>query len=193
MRKVEKRVAFFLRWKHLHDPECFNQINCALYDDHCLWVVPGSHSRGDTAAEVRACERQNGRSLFLFRGPFACGFVPSLSWQSVAIRSAKPRTAIIYQDKLGTEKTVNSNLNKHERVRFCHQVSRFPERPVPMPALEEDEADEGQFLSDPERESLCLEYARSMPGAVNLQLKAGKIIRKRKNDLLFHWFLRIVS
>jgi hypothetical protein len=72
-------------------------------------------------------------------------------------------------------------------------VSRFPERPVPMPALEEDEADEGQFLSDTERESVCLEYARSMPGAVNLQLKAGKIIRKRKNDLLFHWFLRIVS
>ena len=59
-----------------------------------------------------------------------------------------------------------------------------------MPALEEDEADEGQFLSDTERESVCLEYARSMPGAVNLQLKAGKIIRK--NDLLFHWFLRIV-
>ena len=62
---------------------------------------------------------------------------------------------------------------------------------MPMPALEEDEADEGQFLSDTERESVCLEYARSMPGAVNLQLKAGKIIRK--NDLLFHWFLRIVS
>ena len=77
----KKERPFFLRWKHLHDPECFNQINCALYDDHCLWVVPGSHSRGDTAAEVRACERQNGRSLFLFRGPFACGFVPSLSWQ----------------------------------------------------------------------------------------------------------------
>ena len=76
----KKERPFFLRWKHLHDPECFNQINCALYDDHCLWVVPGSHSRGDTAAEVRACERQNGRSLFLFRGPFACVFVPSLSW-----------------------------------------------------------------------------------------------------------------
>ena len=28
-------------WGHFHDPACFDQINCALYDDDCLWVVPG--------------------------------------------------------------------------------------------------------------------------------------------------------
>lgn len=29
----------------------FNQLNAALYDDHSLWVVPGSHHREDTAEE----------------------------------------------------------------------------------------------------------------------------------------------
>lgn len=29
----------------------FNQLNAALYDDHSLWVVPGSHDREDTEAE----------------------------------------------------------------------------------------------------------------------------------------------
>ncbi len=35
----------------LHKPQMFNQLNAALYDDHSLWVVPGSHNREDTAAE----------------------------------------------------------------------------------------------------------------------------------------------
>lgn len=30
----------------------FNQINLALYQDSCLWVVPGSHLRRDTPAEA---------------------------------------------------------------------------------------------------------------------------------------------
>jgi hypothetical protein len=30
----------------------FNQINCALYEDSCTWVVPGSHLRRDTRAEI---------------------------------------------------------------------------------------------------------------------------------------------
>ena len=30
----------------------FNQVNCALYEDSCTWVVPGSHLRADTDAEV---------------------------------------------------------------------------------------------------------------------------------------------
>jgi hypothetical protein len=30
----------------------FNQINCALYEDNCTWVVPGSHLRRDTKAEI---------------------------------------------------------------------------------------------------------------------------------------------
>jgi hypothetical protein len=29
----------------------FNQFNAALYDDHALWIVPGSHNREDTPAE----------------------------------------------------------------------------------------------------------------------------------------------
>jgi hypothetical protein len=36
------------------DPDLFNQINCALYQDDSLWVVPGSHSRDDTEAEREA-------------------------------------------------------------------------------------------------------------------------------------------
>eukprot|EP01051_Picozoa_sp_SAG22_P018139 SAG22_NODE_2969_length_2061_cov_1.966871_3_plen_430_part_00 len=83
-------------WQNLHDPACFNQINCALYDDHCLWVVPGSHRRGDTAEEV----------------------------------------------------------------------ARFPARPVPAPVLHDSQ-------SDAERTAACIDYANSMPGAVNLRLQAG--------------------
>ena len=36
------------------DPDLFNQINCALYQDDSLWVVPGSHARDDTAEERAA-------------------------------------------------------------------------------------------------------------------------------------------
>jgi hypothetical protein len=38
----------------LNRPLMFNQINGALYDDHCLWVVPGSDARRDTDAERAA-------------------------------------------------------------------------------------------------------------------------------------------
>lgn len=31
----------------------FNQVNCALYEDSCTWVVPGSHVRPDTDGEIR--------------------------------------------------------------------------------------------------------------------------------------------
>jgi len=31
----------------------FNQVNCALYDDSCTWVVPFSHNRRDTDEEIR--------------------------------------------------------------------------------------------------------------------------------------------
>lgn len=40
--------AFFKAVKNLG---MFNQLNGALYDDHSLWVVPGSHNREDTAEE----------------------------------------------------------------------------------------------------------------------------------------------
>jgi ectoine hydroxylase-related dioxygenase (phytanoyl-CoA dioxygenase family) len=43
--------AFF---KAIHDLRMFNQLNAALYDDHSLWVVPGSHNREDTADERAA-------------------------------------------------------------------------------------------------------------------------------------------
>ncbi len=32
----------------------YNQLNAAVYDDHSLWVVPGSHNRPDTDAEHHA-------------------------------------------------------------------------------------------------------------------------------------------
>lgn len=35
-------------------PRMFNQFNGALYDDHSLWVIPGSQSRRDTDAERAA-------------------------------------------------------------------------------------------------------------------------------------------
>lgn len=38
--------------KVMLDIRLFNQINCALYDDSCTWVVPGSHLRKDTPGEI---------------------------------------------------------------------------------------------------------------------------------------------
>ncbi|MBM3261976.1 MAG: hypothetical protein FJY97_00880 [candidate division Zixibacteria bacterium] len=40
-------------WDELFsDIRYFNQVNCALYDDHSTWVVPGSHLRRDLPREV---------------------------------------------------------------------------------------------------------------------------------------------
>jgi hypothetical protein len=36
---------------HFDDPGVFNQCNVPLYEDHSLWVVPGSHRRPDTPEE----------------------------------------------------------------------------------------------------------------------------------------------
>ena len=41
--------AFF---RAVRDLRLFNQLNGALYDDHCLWVVPGSHNRDDLPEET---------------------------------------------------------------------------------------------------------------------------------------------
>jgi hypothetical protein len=42
------------KWQSLlHDQRMFNQTNVALYDDGCLWAVPGSHLRRDTPQEIR--------------------------------------------------------------------------------------------------------------------------------------------
>ncbi|MEK8051128.1 phytanoyl-CoA dioxygenase family protein [Ideonella sp. DXS22W] len=42
------------KWQRLLlSPRMFNQTNVALYDDGCLWAVPGSHLRGDTPGEIR--------------------------------------------------------------------------------------------------------------------------------------------
>ncbi|MCS6777201.1 MAG: hypothetical protein RMJ43_08085 [Chloroherpetonaceae bacterium] len=40
--------VFFEAVKNLR---MFNQLNAALYEDHSLWVVPGSHNRRDTPGE----------------------------------------------------------------------------------------------------------------------------------------------
>jgi len=37
---------------HYQDVKLFNQVNAALYEDTCTWVVPGSHLRPDTDAEI---------------------------------------------------------------------------------------------------------------------------------------------
>jgi ectoine hydroxylase-related dioxygenase (phytanoyl-CoA dioxygenase family) len=40
------------RWKRDYcDLELFNQANCALYEDGCTWLVPGSHARENTQEE----------------------------------------------------------------------------------------------------------------------------------------------
>ncbi len=77
------------------DLKLFNQVNCALYEDSCTWVVPGSHLRRDLPGEI----------------------------------------------------------------------ARFPQRPIAKPELE--------GLSCEQCERVCLEYCRSMPGAVQLHLDAG--------------------
>ncbi|MEZ0324923.1 MAG: phytanoyl-CoA dioxygenase family protein [Fimbriimonas sp.] len=41
-------------WEAMKNPLMFNQLNAALYDDHSLWVVPGSHNREDTDEERSA-------------------------------------------------------------------------------------------------------------------------------------------
>jgi hypothetical protein len=38
-------------WRAVLNPRMFSQLNGALYDDHSLWVVPGSHRRRDTPQE----------------------------------------------------------------------------------------------------------------------------------------------
>jgi hypothetical protein len=43
----------FAEWRAiLLDRDYLNQSNCALYEDHSLWVVPGSHVRGDLPSEA---------------------------------------------------------------------------------------------------------------------------------------------
>jgi len=80
------------------DPRLFNQLNAALYDDHSLWVVPGSDRRGDTSAE---------RAAF---------------------------------------------------------VSSPPEGPVLS-----------DTMSSAEREAVCMDYARRMPGGTPVALYAGDV------------------
>jgi hypothetical protein len=46
--------AFFQSVTNL---QMHNQLNAALYDDHSLWVVPGSHDREDAAEERAAFPR----------------------------------------------------------------------------------------------------------------------------------------
>lgn len=77
------------------DLNYFNQINCALYEDSCTWVVPGSHLRRDLKREAEL----------------------------------------------------------------------FPDRPIKAPDLD--------GMTAEERESVCMDYTLSMPGAVQLHLCAG--------------------
>jgi hypothetical protein len=45
----------YARWREIFaDRRYFNQSNCALYEDHSLWVVPGSHLRPDDLERERA-------------------------------------------------------------------------------------------------------------------------------------------
>ncbi|MDB6093032.1 MAG: hypothetical protein JWM32_594 [Verrucomicrobia bacterium] len=51
--------AFDGGWEPIaSDPNLFNQINCALYDDPCTWFVPGTNRRlDDTPGEAAAAKR----------------------------------------------------------------------------------------------------------------------------------------
>jgi hypothetical protein len=89
-------MALFHIWAR--NPRLFNQLNGALYDDHSLWIVPGSHDREDTPEERAA-------------------------------------------------------------------VGRIP---APGPLLTE-------AMSSAERELACTQYARLMPGAVQVVLQAGDV------------------
>ncbi len=41
------------KWDEVfRDIRYFNQVNCALYEDTCTWVVPGSHLRRDLEGEI---------------------------------------------------------------------------------------------------------------------------------------------
>ncbi len=53
----------------------------------------------------------------------------------------------------------------HLRRDLPREIERFPERPIAGPSL--------AGLSSAEREHTCLDYVRSMPGAVQLHLEAG--------------------
>jgi hypothetical protein len=85
-------------FRAIHNLGLFNQLNGALYDDHSLWVVPGSHNRDDTPEERAA----------------------------------------------------------------------FPIVPPPGPTLTDE-------MTLVERELLCSEYVRRMPGATNVVLCAGDV------------------
>jgi len=82
--------------KLMRNPLMFNQFNAALWDDHSLWVVPGSHDRDDTPEEIAA----------------------------------------------------------------------FGQVPVPPPSFKDHQSNE-------ERELICGEYLRQMPGAHQVSLLAG--------------------
>lgn len=47
------------------DEDIFNQVNCALYEDSSTWVVPGSHARHDSEAEVARFPERPMRDLDL--------------------------------------------------------------------------------------------------------------------------------
>lgn len=46
-----------------HQVNYFNQTNCALYDDSCTWVVPGSHCRRNTPGEIEYSKQNPGPEL----------------------------------------------------------------------------------------------------------------------------------
>lgn len=63
------------------DRRYFNQSNCALYEDHSLWVVPGSHLRPDDLERERAVFPQRP--------------VPAPNWEGLA-EEERERAALEY-------------------------------------------------------------------------------------------------
>ena len=55
----------------------------------------------------------------------------------------------------------------HLRFDSEDEIARFPHLPAPTPDL--------SGLTDSEREDACLAYCQSMPGAVQLHLRAGDV------------------
>jgi ectoine hydroxylase-related dioxygenase (phytanoyl-CoA dioxygenase family) len=68
-------------------------------------------------------------------------------------------------------------LGSHLRRDLPAEIERFPDRPIPSVDLDGKSAEE--------REPLCLEYCRSMPGAVQVHLEAGDFALYR--NTLWHF------
>ena len=91
------------RWNQcLLDMNYFNQINCALYNDSCTWLVPGSHLRHDLACEVERfpdrriwrARLQRNMSKSVWNTVEACPVASKCTWRQVILPCIEVRCGI---------------------------------------------------------------------------------------------------